>query len=302
MVVYLNGEFVPAAEARLSVFDRAVLYGDSLFETMRVCNGRVFRWHQHLERFQRGLEFLRFHCPVSPADLRQAARRLLELNGLQDGLLRLMLTRGMGPRGYLPDGAHSPGVVLTVEETPRLPVEPLPRWRMVTSSLRVPQADPLAQHKTGSKMLQILARMQAAAAGADEALFLNTVGEVAEAASGNLFWTRGSVVYTSPTAVGLLPGITRAVLLEICAAHQIPVKKRLTKLDVLKTSDALLLTNSAHGVVEIAALDDHTFPGNPLVARLRRLYVEVVYKECGLSVSPGDASPTAAPQPSPALP
>jgi branched-subunit amino acid aminotransferase/4-amino-4-deoxychorismate lyase len=109
---------------------------------------------------------------------------------------------------------------------------------------------------------------------------LNTNGEVAEGASANLFWIRGPVVYTAPTAVGMLPGVTRAVILELCAQQGITVKKRLIRGEQLRNADALFFTNSAHGVVEGHLLDDFTFPGSPLVAQLRRGYVDMVQREC----------------------
>ncbi len=281
MVVYLNGEFVPEDQARVSVFDRAFLYGDSVFETMRICHRRVFRWHQHLERFVRGLELLRLRCPVPLPQLREAVRKLIEQNQVGDALLRLTLSRGVGPRGYSPAGADSPLLVMAVYPSP--PIDPArpARWRMITSAMRLAPADPLASHKTGSKLLQVLARMEAEAAQADEALLVNTNGEVAEGAGANLFWTRGPIVYTSPTAVGVLPGITRAVILEICASQNIVVKKRLTKVEVLQTSDALFLTNSVEGIIDVVSLDGHVFPGSPMVERLRDAFHEVFRKECG---------------------
>lgn len=285
MVVYVNGALVPEAEARLSVFDRAFLYGDSLFETLRVCNGRVFRWNQHLDRLQRSAAALGFQLPTPPAELRRAARLLIEQNHCTDALLRLTLTRGVGPRGYSPRGAHSPAVVMSLHEAPALEPEPVPAWRVVTSQMRLAPGDRLALHKTGSKLFQVLARQEAEAAGADEALLVNTNGEVAEGASANLFWVRGGVIYTSPTAVGMLPGVTRAVVLEICAQQGLTVKKRLLQLGQLLNSDALIFTNSAHGVVEGRVLDGHTFPGSELVGQLRRLYVELVRKECGVTAA-----------------
>lgn len=282
MVVYLNGEFVPEDQARVSVFDRAFLYGDSVFETMRVCHRRVFRWHQHIERFVRGLELLRLRCPVPLPQLREAARKLIEQNQLEHALLRLTLSRGVGPRGYSPVGADSPTLVMAMHPAQPLDLTQPPRWRMITSTMRLAPADRLASHKTGNKLLQVLARMEAEAAQAEEALLLNTNGEVAEGASANLFWTRGPIVYTSPTAVGVLPGITRAVILEICASQNIVVKKRLTKVEVLQTSDALFLTNSGEGIIDVVSLDGHVFPGSAMVERLRQAFHEVFQKECGV--------------------
>ena len=282
MVVYLNGEFVPEDQARVSVFDRGFLYGDSLFETLRVCHRRLFRWHQHIERLLRGCEHLGIRCPVSAQELRDAARRLIEANQLDDALLRLTLSRGVGPRGYSPRGADQPTLVMATHAAPPLdPANPT-QWRMITSSSRLPPADRLASHKTGSKLLQVMARREAELAEADEALLVNTQGEVAEGASANLFWTRGPVVYTSPTAVGVLPGVTRAVVLEICATLSLPVKKRLTKVELLKGSDALFLTNSVHGIIDVLSLDGHVFLGSPLVSRIRNAFCDVLRKECGI--------------------
>lgn len=286
MVVYLNGEFVPEDQARVSVFDRGFLYGDSLFETVRICHRRLFRWHQHIERLLRGCEHLGIRCPLSAQELRDAARRLTEANQLEDALLRLTLSRGVGPRGYSPRGADHPTLVMAMHEA--APIDPArpAEWRMVTSTSRLAPADRLASHKTGSKILQVMARREAELADADEALLVNTQGEVAEGASANLFWTRGPVVYTSPTAVGVLPGVTRAVVLEICAALNLPVKKRLTKIELLKGSDALFLTNSVHGIIDVLSLDGHAFLGSPLVGRIRNAFCDVLKKECGIHTEP----------------
>ncbi len=291
MVVYLNGQFVPEEQARVSVFDRGFLYGDSLFETVRVLNRRLFRWHQHVERLLRGCEYLGIRCPVATNELRDAARRLVETNQLESALLRLTLSRGQGPRGYSPAQAKDPTLVMTMEPAGAIdPANPT-RWRLVTSSFRLPPADRLASHKTGNKLLQVMARREAEDAEADEALLVNTQGEVAEAASANLFWTRGSVAYTSPTAVGVLPGVTRAVVLEICAGLQIPVKKRLTKIDLVKGSDALFLTNSAHGIIDVPSLDGHVFLGSPLVDQIRSIFNDVLRRECGLQVEASGSAP-----------
>ena len=294
MTVYLNGEFVAEEQAKVSVFDRGFLYGDSVFETMRVCNRRLFRWHQHMERFQKGIDFLKLRCPLPLPALRDAARKLTDLNQFSEGLLRLTLSRGVGPRGYSPAGADSPTLVMALHPAP--PIDPAnpTTWRLITSSLRLAPADRIASHKTGSKLIQVMARVEAEAAGADEALLVNTNGEVAEAASANLFWTRGPIIYTAPTAVGVLPGITRAVILEICAANGFTVKKRLLRAEMLKGSDSMFLTNSVQGVVDVQSLDDHEFEGSEMVDHIRELYWAVLRKECGLPAA-GPTTPPATP-------
>src|SRR5437762_1656915 len=106
MIVFLNGQFVPEDQAVVSVFDRSFLYGDGLFEAVRMSRGKLFRWAQHFERLARGAEFLRLEVPFTPQQLEDFAARLIAQNELQDGLLRLALSRGVGVRGYSPKGAE----------------------------------------------------------------------------------------------------------------------------------------------------------------------------------------------------
>src|SRR5215831_3054390 len=214
MTVFLNGEFVPEEQAVVSVFDRGFLYGDGLFETMRVFNGRVFRWEQHLERLRGGLDFLNFRFALDPARLREVADRLVLINQMPDSLLRLTISRGVGRRGCSPAGADKPTVVMTMHAPPS--ASPDEGWTVITSSVRLPAGQAVAAYKTCSKLPQILARMEADAAGANEALLLNTEGVVVEGASSNLFWVKESLVCTPPIPSGILAGVTRAVVMEIC--------------------------------------------------------------------------------------
>ncbi|HEX4644553.1 MAG TPA: aminotransferase class IV, partial [Verrucomicrobiae bacterium] len=109
--VFLNGQFVPEEQAVVSVFDRGFLYGDGLFEALRVYNGQPFRWTQHLERLQRGADFLKIRLPFTAAELRNHAAELIRRNQMPECLLRLVLSRGVGPRGYSPRGADLPVLV-----------------------------------------------------------------------------------------------------------------------------------------------------------------------------------------------
>src|SRR5438067_2243995 len=138
MTVFLNGEFVPEQRAVISVFDRSFLYGDGLFETMRVFNGRPFRWNQHLERLRSGADFLKIVLPFSSEALRDFAEHLIATNKMPDSLLRLTLSRGIGQRGYSPKGAERPSLVMSLHPAPSVDVQNPPRWRLVTSSLRLP--------------------------------------------------------------------------------------------------------------------------------------------------------------------
>src|SRR6185369_4394417 len=134
MDVFLNGQFVDEAQAVVSINDRGFMYGDGLFETMRVFNGRPFRMAQHLERMVRGADFLKIKLPFTPKELQQFAARLVEKNQMPDAVLRVTLTRGPGERGYTPKGAETPTMVMTLHPAPPLDPNSPPQWSLITSS------------------------------------------------------------------------------------------------------------------------------------------------------------------------
>jgi branched-chain amino acid aminotransferase len=279
VLTFINGQFVPEEQAAVSVFDRGFLYGDGLFETMLVANGKPFRWTQHLDRLQSGANFLSISLPYSAADLRGFADQLIARNKTPDALLRLTVSRGIGPRGYSPKDASQPTVVLSLHPNSSSPKNAPPRWDLITSSLRLPSNQPLAQFKTCNKLPQILARAEADAAGVEEALLLNTDGFVVEASSSNLFWTENKSICTPPVVSGILPGVTRAVVLEVCRSLKLEVRERTVTVEQLKNLPGVFLSLSSLGVIEAASLDGHTLKQSPLVAQIQQAYQDLVRKE-----------------------
>ena len=239
MLVFLNGQFLPEAQAVVPVNDRGFLLGDGLFETMRVAGGKPFRFAQHLERMARGADFLKIKLPFTPEELEKFAAQLIEQNKAPDAILRVTLTRGAGERGYSFSGEGKPTLAMTLHAAPSLenPVE----WNLVTSSFRIPAADLLSSFKTTSKILHVMARAEAREKGADEALLINTSGEVAETAGGNLFWIYDDEVCTTPTGRGILPGITREVVLEICQTLGLQVNKLAIAPEALRKCEGVSL-------------------------------------------------------------
>lgn len=278
MVVFLNGQFVSEAQAVVPVSDRGLLYGDGLFETLRVYNGRPFRMAQHLERMVRGADFLKIKLPFSPKELQNFAEELVQRNQMPDSVLRVTVTRGPGQRGYSPRGADTPTLILSLHPGPPLDLEHPPQWSLVSSSFRIPASDPLSSFKTVSKLASVMARVEAEAKGGDEALLTNTNGEVAETAGANLFWIYHDKICTTPTGRGVLPGLTRAVVLEICQVLGLPTNKRVIKPDALKNAEGIFLTQSTLGVIEVASLDGEPVPQSPLVGRIYRAYIEMLTK------------------------
>ena len=293
MLFFLNGQFVPEAQAVVPINDRGFLYGDGLFETMRVCNGRPFRMAQHLERMLRGADFLKIKCPFTPEALQDFARQLIEQNKMPEAILRVVLTRGPGERGYTPKSDGKPTMVMTLHDAPRAPAsgpacsdpslsQAVPeagapiQWNLMTSSFRISAADPLAAYKTMNKLTHVMARMEAVEQGADEALLVNTNGEVAEAAGGNLFWVSRNRVCTVPTGCGALPGVTRAVVLEICRTLGLPTNERVIKPGALRNFKGIFITQSVYGIVPVAAFDGKPVAPSPLVDQIRRAYCEML--------------------------
>lgn len=293
MIVFLNGQFVPEEQATVSVFDRSFLYGDGLFETMRVVNGKPFRWWEHIERLRKGGDFLGIKIPFACKSLEKFAAELIAKNQMSDALLRLTVSRGVGLRGYSPKGADKPVVVMTLHPFPGAPASgparthdgskpagsepgaPL-RWKLVTASFRLPAGEKLAHFKTANKLAQVLARAEADAAGADEALLCNTDGFVVEGASSNLFWVEGGTVCTPPLASGILAGVTRAVTLELCAQLGLPCAERAITPENLRRVDGVFVTLSSLGVVAAASLDGVALKQSPLVDKLSSAYAALL--------------------------
>jgi aminodeoxychorismate lyase len=278
MLVFLNGNFLPEAQAVVPVNDRGFMYGDGLFETLRVRNGRPFRLAQHLERMMRGADFLKIKCPFTPAELQDFAGQLIGKNQMPEAVLRVTLTRGPGERGYTSQAGSRPTVVMTLHTAPPMDVGNPVQWKLITSSYRIPAGDSLSSFKTANKLVHVMARMEAVEKGADEALLINTNGEVAETASGNLFWVYQDNICTVPTGCGVLPGITRAVVLEICQTLGLPTNKRVIKPKALRNSKGIFITQSVLGIVPVTMLDGEPVVPSLLLDPVLRAYHEMLAK------------------------
>jgi branched-subunit amino acid aminotransferase/4-amino-4-deoxychorismate lyase len=236
----------------------------------------MFRFAQHLERLARGADFLKIKLPFTPKEFQEFAEELVVKNNLADAVLRVTVTRGSGERGYVITGKGKATVAMTLHSLPpNLEVE----WNLITSSFRVSAADPISSFKTTSRILNVMARAEAQEKGADEALFINTNGEVAETASGNLFWIYDEKVCTVPTGRGILPGVTRAVVLEICQSLGLQTNKRVIKLEALQNSQGLFVTQSVFGIMPVKSFDGRLVTPSPLVDQIAQAYSELLAKE-----------------------
>jgi branched-subunit amino acid aminotransferase/4-amino-4-deoxychorismate lyase len=266
--LWINGRLCRGEEATLSLFDRGARDGEGLFETLRVYGGWPFLWERHMERLVLSAAVLGFPVPASPVTLREALDQVLAAAGLSDAVARLTVTRGI-------PGGRPTRTGAWVE------VEPLGArlWRgtragaaTVIVSRRPFEPGPLGPHKTTSRLAYHLAREEARVARADEALLVTPRGEVLEGAVSSLFAVAGGEVLTPPLASGILPGITRATVLRLCAAAGIPARERVLGLAELRAADEVFLTNSVQEVVAVGAVDGHAVTGQGFAARLLAAY------------------------------
>lgn len=242
MKLWLNGTLQDSEQARIDPADRGFLLGDGLFETMVGEGGAVAELALHYARLCAGAALLRLKVPLSQNDLAQAVRQVLVNNGLSNAALRLTLTRGVGPRGVLPALSATPTLLLTAGALP----EAAGAARLVTSSIRRDETSPLSQIKSLNYLPNILARLEAAEQGADEALLLNHAGRVAEASAATLFVLRHDGWVTPPVSEGALPGIRRAVLLQAGRVREAPVSETdMAQAEALCLGNALALRSVA---------------------------------------------------------
>ena len=268
---WINGEFVSANDATVSLVDRGFLYGDGLFETIRIYDGKPFAWKEHWNRLQAGADFLKIRIPFSETEAQKQCVRLTELNGQKNCVIRIQLTRGVGARGYAITGANCPTLAFTIHEAPAEQSSPK-QWRLATSSLRLLAGDPLGQFKTCNKLHHIVARTEASEKGADDALLLNHRDEVAETTTCNLFWIRDKLVYTPPITSGALPGITRRVVMQLCGASGVVVEERVARVNDLLKANGIFLTSSVLELVEVTQLDNDSISRSSLTAQLFSAY------------------------------
>ena len=270
--VSVAGELVAESQATAPALGGGVLYGYGVFETMRAYGGRVFRLDAHVERLCDGARALGLGVPFDAAALGRAVDRLLERNALADASLRLTL-EGDPPS----DGAPAPARwFITALPMTQYPEELYERGAAaIVSDVRRSETSPLSRLKTLNYLDNLLARRAARALGADEAILLNTRGDVAEGAASNVFIVRGRQLLTPPVDAGALPGIARATVLELAPSLGLDPRESTLTLAALRAADEVFLTNSLMEVLPLTSIDAAPIasarPG-PVAKHLRDLY------------------------------
>jgi branched-chain amino acid aminotransferase len=284
MKVYLNGSLVDEAEARISVFDHGLLYGDGIFEGIRLYEGCVFKLDAHLDRLAKSAKAILLELPWTRAELSEAVCEACRANNLVDGYIRLIVTRGVGTLGLSHLSCRNPQLIIIADKISLYPQEHYDKGlRIITSPTR--RINPAAlppMVKSLNYLNNILAKADANQAGCLEAIMLNDQGYVAECTGDNIFIRHGDNWFTPPTAAGALKGITRGAVLEIMEATGFAcTESNLTRFDIW-TADEMFLTGTAAELIPVVEVDSRRIgngvPG-ALTHQLLGLFQEKVRRD-----------------------
>ena len=278
--IYLNGKLVDKADAKVSVFDHGLLYGDGVFEGIRVYNRKVFRLDEHIERLYDSAKSIALEIPLSREAMTAAVRDTVKANDKVDGYIRLVVTRGVGSLGLDPRKCD-PNVIIIVDSISLYPPEYYDNGLEVitAATIRSHPASLSARVKSLNYLNNILAKIEAIQGGCFEAIMLNHKGEVAECTGDNLFVVKHGEIRTPPISAGILEGVTRNVVIELAQAAGFPLRElALVRHDVF-SADELFLTGTAAEIIPVVKCDGRLIgtgkPG-PVFKHLRERFLALV--------------------------
>ncbi|MFC3798322.1 branched-chain-amino-acid transaminase [Cohnella sp. GCM10012308] len=282
--IYLNGQYVKKEDAKISVYDHGFLYGDGIFEGIRIYGGNIFRCREHLERLYDSAKSIMLNIPLSMTQMEDALCETIRRNGLQDGYIRLIVSRGPGNLGLDPLRCPEAFVVIIVEQLAIYPEEAYrDGLRSVSVSPRRNLPDALnPKIKSLNYLNNILVKIQANLAGVGEAIMLNSQGYVAEGSSDNIFIVKRGAVYTPPCYIGALEGITRGAIIGLCAKLGLPLREEPFTLHDVYTADEVFFTGTAAEVIAVREVDGRIIGegrAGPLTSRLLDEFRKIVTVE-----------------------
>jgi branched-chain amino acid aminotransferase len=253
-VIYIDGEFYPKSEAKISIYDHGFLYGDGVFEGIRAYNGIVFKLREHIDRLYQSAKAILLEIPLEKEEMIKAVLETLRKNNLKDAYIRLVVTRGKGDLGLDPRKCSKPTIIIIAEPTIKL-VKEEAKEKGITTLISWVRRDPVdgTSHEVKSLnyLNSILAKIEANNAGVDEAIMLTKEGYVSEGVGENIFIVKNGKIFTPPSAAGILPGITREVIIELAKKLGFEVlEKNITPYELF-TADEAFFTGTAAEILPI---------------------------------------------------
>jgi len=274
--IYINGQIVPQEDAKISVFDHGLLYGDGVFEGIRAYNGKMFTLDEHLDRLYDSATAISLKIPITKAEIAEAIKQTMKANNLTDSYIRLVVTRGVGKLGLDPNKCATPQIIIitdTIELYSKALYERgLDIVTVTTIRNHFSALDP--KIKSLNYLNNILAKIESIQAGAGEALMLNKDGYVAECAGDNVFIFKNNILRTPPSSAGILVGITRNVVMKLATEMGLQVKEELMTRYDLYIADECFLTGTAAEIIPVVKIDGRTIgtgkPGKLTLDLLKR--------------------------------
>lgn len=274
--IYINGQIVPQEDAKISVFDHGLLYGDGVFEGIRAYHGKIFTLDEHLDRLYDSATAISLKIPITKAEMAEAIKQTMKANNLTDSYIRLVVTRGVGKLGLDPNKCATPQIIIiadTIELYSKALYEKgLDIVTVTTIRNHFSALDP--KIKSLNYLNNILAKIESIQAGAGEALMLNKDGYVAECAGDNIFIFKDNILRTPPSSAGILVGITRNVVMKLAAEMGVQVREELMTRYDLYIAEECFLTGTAAEIIPVVKIDGRTIgtgkPGKITLDLLKR--------------------------------
>ena len=286
MKIWINGELLEKDQAKISVLDHGLLYGDGVFEGIRAYNGTIFQCQAHLDRLYASAKTIDLPIAMAKEDLTEAMYETLRANDIRDGYIRLLVTRGIGTLGLNPFECSGGSIIIIADQIALYPPEMYQNGLevIIAEHVRIsPNMLPPAV-KSMNYLNNILANIEATKAGVGEAIMLNAAGEVAEATGDNIFIVQNGVVATPPPEAGILVGITRKVVCGLCEKLGISLQERRIAVEELFQAEEIFLTGTAAEVIAVTKVNGQVIgegKAGPVTLKLLKAFRDFIRRECG---------------------
>lgn len=277
--IYIDGEMIDAPDAKISVFDHALLYGDGVFEGIRIYNGRIFECKAHVDRLYESAGSIRLKIPLTPDEMTAAMEKCVAANKIENGYIRLVVTRGVGTLGIDPNRASCPSVIIIADKIQLFSPELYEKGMALITAATCrnhPNAMP-PRIKSLNYLNNILAKLEALQAGCEEAVMLNHEGYVAECSGDNIFIVKDGEIRTPPPHAGLLLGITRAVIIKLARKRGLTVNETMLTRHDLYIADECFLTGTGAEIMPVTKIDNRIIGAGvagPITKQLLADFVE----------------------------